>query len=282
MRNRPRVKRGAMLCLAPALFLVCPLEGQSVRQDLARAGWVRPMAVAPTEVTEAGPGLSLAATVDDHPTVIRWYHGLAFLGVVAALSPLDKGVRNQVQGGRDGTRDDIARTIRHVGQPEVYATVALGTVAAGLISGNSKITRAGARISSGIALGGVVSTLIKFSVGRRRPFSARDQYTFGPFSKADASFPSGHTMTAFALATGISDEVHSLPVTIGMYTLATGVGWSRMNDNKHWLTDVLTGAAIGITSVKIMNGHWRVFGISAPRVLLEPKGGAGLAWSASF
>lgn len=240
------------------------------------------MAVAPTEVTEAGPGLSLAATVDDHPTVIRWYHGLAFLGVVAALSPLDKGVRNQVQGGRDGTRDDIARTIRHVGQPEVYATVALGTVAAGLISGNSKITRAGARISSGIALGGVVSTLIKFSVGRRRPFSARDQYTFGPFSKADASFPSGHTMTAFALATGISDEVHSLPVTIGMYTLATGVGWSRMNDNKHWLTDVLTGAAIGITSVKIMNGHWRVFGISAPRVLLEPKGGAGLAWSASF
>lgn len=280
MRNRPHVTRGALLWLAPALVFAKPLSGQNARQDLAGAVWVRPMQGDQTEPPIPSLG-ARPATVNDHPTVLRWYHGLAFAGVLAALSPQDKGFRNEIQSGREGTRDDISRTIRHVGQPEVYATVALGTLATGLIAGNPKITRAGARISSGIALGGVVSTLIKFTVGRRRPFSAGDQYTFGPFSKADASFPSGHTMTAFALATGVSDEVHSLPVTITMYTLATGVGWSRMNDNKHWLTDVVAGAAIGITSVKIMNGHWRVFGISAPRVLLEPRG-AGLSWGARF
>lgn len=281
MRNRSKVTRGAVISLAPLLLFVTPLKGQIARQDLARAAWIRPRGFEPADPPDPEYRAGLPATVDDHPTVIRWYHGLAFAGIVAALSAEDKAVRNEIQGGREGTRDDISRTIRHVGQPEVYATVALGTVATGLISGNSRITRAGARISSGIALGGVVSTLIKFSVGRRRPFSATDQYTFGAFSKADASFPSGHTMTAFALATGVSDELHSLPVSITMYTLATGVAWSRMNDNKHWLTDVVAGAAIGITSAKIMNGHWRVFGISAPRVLLEPKGGAGLAWSIS-
>lgn len=282
MRNRLKVTRGALLCLAPVIVSVPPLSGQVAHQDLARIGWVRPREFDSAEMSDPGSLAGLPATVDDHPTVIRWYHGLAFAGMVAALSTQDKGLRTEFQNARSSSTDDFAKAIRHLGQPEVYATVALGTVATGLISGNSKITRAGARITSGIALGGVVSTLIKFSVGRRRPFSAADQYTFGPFSKADASFPSGHTMTAFALATGVSDEVHSLPVSITMYTLATGVGWSRMNDNKHWLSDVVVGAAIGITSAKIMNGHWRVFGISAPRVLLEPGRGAGLAWAASF
>lgn len=229
--------------------------------------------------TLTSPGFRPATL--ENPVVIRWYHGLLFMGAVAALSPLDEPIRDGVQDARSSTSNDVARVIRHVGQPEVYATVALGTVATGLIAGNPKITRAGARITAGIAVGGAVSTMIKLGLGRRRPFSSEDQYTFGPFSKADASFPSGHTMTAFALATGVSDEVHSVPVTIGMYTLATGVAWSRMNDNKHWLTDVVAGAAIGITSVKLMNGRWRVFGLSAPRVLLGP-GQAGLAWSGTF
>jgi membrane-associated phospholipid phosphatase len=86
---------------------------------------------------------------------------------------------------------------------------------------------------------------------------------------------------AFALATGVSDELHSTPATIALYTLATGTAWSRMNDNKHWLTDVLAGAAIGITSSKLMSGRWRVLGLSAPAFLLEPKG-AGLAWRVEF
>jgi membrane-associated phospholipid phosphatase len=280
MRNRPVVLACAILAVAPGLVFPPLLAGQYQSRMLSNLAAAHPVApfLAPPEMT-ASSG-SRPATPQS-PAVIRWYHGLLFMGAIAALSPLDESVRDGWQDVRSKSSNDVAKVIRHVGQPEVYATVALGTVATGLISGNSKITRAGARISSGIALGGAVSALIKLGVGRRRPFSAEDQYTFGPFTKADASFPSGHTMTAFALATGISDEVHSLPVTIGMYTLVTGVGWSRMNDNKHWLTDVLSGAAIGITSVKLMNGRWRVFGVSAPRILLEPEG-AALGWSGSF
>jgi membrane-associated phospholipid phosphatase len=280
MRNRPRVPNGTVLAMVPILFFSSLLGAQTAHQDLARAVWVRPMA-APVPAAFAGTAPSPPATVSADAPVLRWYHGLAFLGVVAALSPLDEAVRDEVQDRRTSGRDDFSKVIRHVGQPEVYATVALGTVAVGLVSGNSKITRAGGRISAGLALGGLVAGGLKLAVGRRRPFRGEEQYTFHPFTKTD-SWPSGHTMTAFALATGVSDEVHSTPVTVLMYTLATGVAWSRMNDNKHWLTDVVGGAAIGITSSKIMSGHWRVFGLSAPRFLLEPTGGAGLAWSAAF
>lgn len=270
MRNRPAVSTASFITLLAGLLLPSAAAGQQLSHRLADLGQNVPRGAFLTPVPDLRPGPGAPPASPASPASIRWYHGLLFLGAIAALSPLDEPVRDGIQDARSSSGDDLAKVIRHVGQPEVYATVALGTVATGLLAGNSNITRAGARISAGIALGGAVSTLIKLSLGRRRPFSAEDQYTFGPFSKADASFPSGHTMTAFALATGVSDEVHSLPVTIGMYTLATGVAWSRMNDNKHWLSDVVAGAAIGITSTKLMNGRWRVFGISAPKVLLGP------------
>ena len=56
-----------------------------------------------------------------------------------------------------------------------------------------------------------------------------------------------------------------------------------MNDNKHWLTDVVAGAAIGISSAKMMNGHWRVFGVGAPHfLLLEPGRRSGVGVGREF
>jgi membrane-associated phospholipid phosphatase len=66
-----------------------------------------------------------------------------------------------------------------------------------------------------------------------------------------------------------------------LYTVATGVAWSRLNDNVHWLSDVTAGALVGITSAKLMNGRWRIFHLSPPQVLLGPRH-AGLAWQVSF
>ena len=59
---------------------------------------------------------------------------------------------------------------------------------------------------------------------------------------------------AFALAASVSNEVHFWPAQVGLYGAATLTGWSRINDNKHWLSDVLGGAAVGITSA---NDHGR-------------------------
>jgi len=106
-------------------------------------------------------------------------------------------------------------------------------------------------------------------VGRRRPNGGRGAYDFSPFSGQD-SWPSGHTTMAFALATSVSDEVHSLPVTVALYGAATMTAWSRMNDDRHWLTDVVTGAAVGVVSAKVINGRLRVFGVGGPRFLLAP------------
>lgn len=83
---------------------------------------------------------------------------------------------------------------------------------------------------------------IKYTVGRLRPDGSRYN-----------SFPSGHTATAFLTATLLHKEYgHLSPwYSIGGYTAAAITGVSRILNNRHWLSDVMTGAAIGIGSVHL-------------------------------
>lgn len=70
------------------------------------------------------------------------------------------------------------------------------------------------------------------------------------------SFPSGHTATAFMGAEFLRREYGDVSSWIGVagYAVATGTGFFRMYNNKHWLTDVIAGAGIGILSTDI--AYW--------------------------
>jgi hypothetical protein len=66
------------------------------------------------------------------------------------------------------------------------------------------------------------------------------------------SFPSGHTATAFMGAELVYQEYKDVSIWYGIsgYIVATGTGAFRLYNNKHWLTDVVAGAGIGILSAK--------------------------------
>ena len=83
---------------------------------------------------------------------------------------------------------------------------------------------------------------IKYSVKRMRPDESRRN-----------SFPSGHTATAFMTATMLHIQYgwRSPIWSIGGYTMAAAVGISRMVNNRHWLTDTVFGALIGVGSAHL-------------------------------
>ena len=70
---------------------------------------------------------------------------------------------------------------------------------------------------------------------------------------SDKTFPSGHTATAFFGATVLAHEYRDThpEFVIAGYTLATATGALRIANNKHWVTDVLLGSAIGIASAEL-------------------------------
>ena len=95
---------------------------------------------------------------------------------------------------------------------------------------------------SNLLAGGIVYQT-KIITGRERP--NHSDYL---------SFPSGHTETAFVAAEYLHQEYRnkSVWITIGGYGAATFVGVARVCKNKHWVSDVVTGAGIGILSTKVV------------------------------
>lgn len=79
---------------------------------------------------------------------------------------------------------------------------------------------------------------------------------YRPDQSAQNSFPSGHTATAFVGAELLWQEYHDESIWYGVsgYVIATGTGFFRMYNNKHWLSDIGMGAGIGILSTKI--AYW--------------------------
>ena len=85
----------------------------------------------------------------------------------------------------------------------------------------------------------------KHTIGRERP----------DFSDL-RSFPSGHTSTAFVAAEFLYQEYKdkSIWIGIGGYSVATFVGIARVCENRHWVSDVVAGAGVGIISTKAV--YW--------------------------
>jgi hypothetical protein len=77
------------------------------------------------------------------------------------------------------------------------------------------------------------------------------------------SFPSGHTATAFVGAEILYQEYKDESPWIGYagYAVATGTGFLRMYNNRHWLTDVVGGAGVGILSARLAIGCTRKYSL---------------------
>jgi membrane-associated phospholipid phosphatase len=226
-----------------------------------------------TAQTEAVPAVS-------EPSTIRWWHGAILLGGLSGLMLLDEPVQRFAQDNRTRTGNGLANTLRHFGQFEVYGTVTLGLLGTGVLSGNHEITRAGGRLAATLVVAGAAANAAKLTLGRYRPHEHYDSDSYVLFSGKEA-MPSGHTAMAFALATALADDIQRPWASVGLYTIATGVAWSRMNDDRHWLSDVAAGAALGIASAKIINGRWRLLNLRPPEILLGPRHGS-LAWRLDF
>ena len=95
--------------------------------------------------------------------------------------------------------------------------------------------------ASYISLGIMVNSL-KYTICEMRPDGSRAN-----------SFPSGHTATAFMGAELVRLE-YGAAYGAGAYIVAGAVGFLRVYNNRHWVTDVIAGAGVGILSARI--GYW--------------------------
>jgi membrane-associated phospholipid phosphatase len=118
---------------------------------------------------------------------------------------------------------------------------------AGDIAGSSAVKRTA--VQAAAALATALAGGLKYTVGRARPYAVGGSFDFRPFSGA-SSFPSGHTAVAFALATAVADQTRDGWSDYVLDGAATLTALSRINDNRHWTSDVLVGGLVGHFSAR--------------------------------
>ena len=151
---------------------------------------------------------------------------------------------------------------------------------ASLITKDRKLLQTSLLATQAAITSGVWVRIIKYCTSRERPsasytFEANKGhpggYWYGFFKQYDVSltsvgrdisffdaFPSGHTSTAFSIATVFAmqySETKAVPILA--YTLAGLVGITRMTEHTHWASDVFVGAWAGYLCAKQVVNHHR-------------------------
>ena len=183
-----------------------------------------------------------------HWKVKEWKRFGEGVALVVAVAAVDKPVIDAVQRNRTHFSDQFARRITPLGGHDaVLASIALfGT---GFVLHDDRLRGAGRdSLEAEFVAATLVTSALKRAAGRSRPFLDEGTYHFDPGKSHSGnfqSFPSGHATNVFAAATAIAGHYDNWIVPTIVYSIATGVSISRVNDNVHFPSDVVAGALIG-------------------------------------
>jgi len=153
--------------------------------------------------------------------------------VTAVARPADRRVVRGLSTSRGLDRALQAGGI--AGDGTVQAGAAAAIYAIGLARGSPRTQELGTALVEAQAVEGLMTQALKHTVRRSRPDGGR------------YSFPSGHTAASFATAEVLRRR-YGWKAGLAMYVAAAYISASRIADRRHYLTDVLFGASIGIAA----------------------------------
>jgi membrane-associated phospholipid phosphatase len=166
------------------------------------------------------------------------------LTTVALLATDRRSAGEMVEAGDHRTRLRVSRDVSRLG--DFYATggIAATFYLVGRAGHDARARETGLLGAEALVDSGIVVQVLKAATQRPRP-TVDD--ASGEFFDRGNSFPSGHAISAWSLATVVAYEYgHRRPlVRLGAYGLATAVSLSRYTGRNHFLSDVLIGSAAG-------------------------------------
>jgi membrane-associated phospholipid phosphatase len=183
-------------------------------------------------------------------------------GIIAGATTisltLDNPVRNDLKKSHNLALDNITPFGEKFGNGK-YATALSGLLyVGGHILQDDELRKTGLILAETIFLNGLVTHGLKIVTGRSRPYANEgnldlDFPEIEYFDDEDHSFPSGHTSTAFAVATVLSEGIDNIYASVTLYSLAGLTAFQRIYADRHWFSDTVLGAALGtIIALKVI------------------------------
>lgn len=141
------------------------------------------------------------------------------------------------------TRLRVSRHLSQIGSGYSTGGIAASFYLIGRWRKNERARETGLLMGEALIDGAIVGQALKAATQRPRPGFQGGR---GDFWDGGNSFPSGHSIGIWSVATIVASEYREHPLArVGAYGLATAVSLSRFTGRRHFLSDVLVGSAIG-------------------------------------
>ncbi len=163
-------------------------------------------------------------------------------GLAAAAHPADRNFNVRLRSHYDGFNKAFAPG-KYLGNTVEQVALSMGTYAVGRVRHQPKVSHLGMDLLQAQIMTEVLVQPLKFAVRRTRPDDSNR-----------LSFPSGHAAVTFATATVIERHLGWRKSLLG-YGIASYVAASRLHDNRHYLSDVIVGAALGTAAGRAVVHH---------------------------
>lgn len=221
----------------------------------------------------AGPaGAQADSARPIRPPLVSATEAAAGGALILSAALFDDAVRRQAMADRSVRSNSIARAGNRFGTLQFAGPLLAAGWLTGIVVNEPSVSDASARALAAGAIAGGITAVLKVGFGRVRPRDGGDPDSFRPFT-SNASFPSGHTTLAVAIATSLAHSTPDPWSDVALYGAAGLTGFARINDDKHWLSDVVGGALIGFLVGRRLH-HRRDAGSVQPVV---GPGGVGVA-----
>jgi membrane-associated phospholipid phosphatase len=182
-------------------------------------------------------------------------------GLALATHPADRRL-NQAFRGNDAV-DTAFKPGQILGQSVTLFGAALTTYVVGRARDQPKVSHVGMDLIEAVVISEGLTQITKHATRRERPDGS-----------GRTSFPSGHAADTFAFATALERHL-GWRGAVPAYMFASYVAISRLPANRHWFSDVMMGAAVGIISGRTVTRH----GSKYPFALSPLPGGAMLTYA---
>ncbi len=203
-------------------------------------------------------------------------YSAGLLGGTFAVAWTDDDVSEQMHQIYTGEFREVLEVLDYLGGPKINVPV-IAIAGASMLTKDVKLQDAAFTSLQTLVYAGVLGYLLKGLFGRARPewTDPYDPYAFfdrtgkNPLShEGNSSYPSGHAIASFGIITPWVLYYPSV-FTYALYVIPTGTALSRLAVDKHWMTDLAVGAAIGISMGRWLTNRHRRAASSSDRMRLS-------------
>jgi membrane-associated phospholipid phosphatase len=181
----------------------------------------------------------------------QWLIAGGVLAATGGAMLLDHEIRTVSQQNRSHTLNIAANQISDLGLILPAAGAGVSYLLGEVFHNQAAKERAADGVEAAVLSVGLFTYPGKFLIGRSRPTNDKGSQDYHPFN-VSGSMPSLHTVEAFTAAAVLAEHWDNPWVSALAYGGASVVGWSRIEKDKHWFSDVVLSAAIGTAVGKIV------------------------------